>query len=567
MEYGGGAGSIIYNGEVYNYLELREELVAAGVAFGTRTDTEVLLAGLHHWGPARALGRFNWMGAFAWLDRANARLVLASDAGSEKPLYYTLDGDQLAFASEIKTLLTLAGRRFQLDRDVVGQFVFQGLSDASTRTFFAGIHRIEPGTFAEIDLDARSPQLRVTPFQPPVFAGDPSSMPLPELIEQVRLTFIDAVRIRLRSDVPVGVLLSGGVDSSAIAAVSQSLVGHDAAPQLLSAVSDDPRFDESPYIAVMERHLKRRAHKIDLRMAPERLVGEISDANWYNDAPVASLSAVAHRKLMDRARELGLTVILSGQGADEILLGYRKFLGFYVQSLLMRGRVLQAAGVLAAFLANRSIVTEFNLGDAKRYLPLLRWFSREKAPGNAAGSVEGPWLAGWARRDLGLGTGSLADRQWLDLRSYSVPALCHYEDRMSMAASREIRLPFLDPRLIDLLMRAPASYKLRNGWTKYALRAAMATFLPPEIRWRKDKKGFSNPEGEWLKRELSAPVKEAFAPDSLMSRAGILQSEALLERYERYRAQPPDSGLIWYREIFAPFSLELWMRRYAAWIA
>jgi asparagine synthase (glutamine-hydrolysing) len=137
---------------------------------------------------------------------------------------------------------------------------------------------------------------------------------------------------------------------------------------------------------------------------------------------------------------------------------------------------------------------------------------------------------------------------------------------MSMAMSREIRLPFLDSRLVDLLIRAPDDFKLRNGWTKYSFRKAMETLLPPEIARRKDKRGFSNPQGEWLKHELQGHVREAFSADSLICRKQIVNGEALLRRYARYCRQPVGGGTIWYREIFAPFSLELWMRRYESWI-
>jgi len=391
-------------------------------------------------------------------------------------------------------------------------------------------------------------------------------MPLPRFIEELRNTFIDAVRLRLRSDVPVGVLLSGGIDSSAIAAVSQSIAGHDNAPRLLSAVSGDPRFDESTHIAVVENHLAQRAHKVTLDMAPDKLLTELGEVIWYNDAPVAGLSALAHFKLMQRAKELGLTVILSGQGADEMLLGYRKFLGFYLQSLLRRGSWLTAAQTFGGFLFNGTLVAGSSLGDAMRYAPFLRRFARLRS-GEAEGSIEGPWLRGWNAQDIGLGTGSLADRQLADFRHYSVPSLCHYEDRMSMAHGREIRLPFLDSRLIDMLLRAPDSYKLRRGWTKYCFREAMRPLLPAATAWRKDKRGFSNPEGEWLKKELAPAVRAAFASDSFISSKGLVDSPALLRKYARYREQPPGSGTIWYREIFAPLSLELWMRRYQEWIA
>jgi asparagine synthase (glutamine-hydrolysing) len=333
----------------------------------------------------------------------------------------------------------------------------------------------------------------------------------------------------------------------------------------LSAVSDDARFDETQHINAMERHLKQAAQKVVIHTSAATLVDDLTTLNWINDQPVAGLSALGHYRLMECARERGLKVIMSGQGADEIFLGYRKYLGFYLQSLMRQGRYFAAMGVLAGFAANRTVVNQIDLRDAKRYVPLLRKF-RESAYKDSESGLDGAWLRGWSPVSVGLGLGSLADRQLFDIRELSVPSLCHYEDRMSMAVGREIRLPFLDSRLIDLMLRTPDDYKLRRGWTKYCLREAMRPFLPAEIAWRKDKKGFSNPQGEWLKRELRQPVRDAFGTDSLLSRKGIMDSGALLRKYSRYCQQAPERGSIWYREIFAPFSLELWMRRYAEWI-
>ncbi len=555
MTYGDELSSVVFNGELYNYLELREELRGEGEAFATQSDTEVLLAALHVWGPARALPKFNWMGAFAWFDGRNRRLTLARDAGSEKPLYYFRDSRQFIFASEIKTLLTLAQRKFQLERDVVGRFIHQGLSDTTTQTMFREITQLAASSYLQLDLEHRQ-KLDPVRYAPPGYAGDAASLALPDCVEEVRRLFVDSVRVRLRSDVPVGVLLSGGIDSSSIAAAAHHLLGDLGAPQLLSAVSDDARFDETVHINAMERHLKQDALKIVLRTSAESLVDDVSSLNWINDQPVSGLSALGHYRLMECAKQHGLKVIMSGQGADELFLGYRKYLGFYLQSLLRQRRYLQAARVFSRFASNRTVLSQFDLGDAKRYLP----WAREET------HMDGEWLRGWNPASLGLGVGSVADRQGADIRELSVPALCHYEDRMSMAMGREIRLPFLDSRLIDLMLRTPDDYKLRDGWTKYCLREAMRKFLPPEIAWRKDKKGFSNPQGEWLKRELRRPVREAFGVDGLLSRMGILDSGALVRKFDRYCDQPAGSGSIWYREIFAPFSLELWMRRYNEWI-
>jgi asparagine synthase (glutamine-hydrolysing) len=565
MSYRDGQGSIVYNGELYNYLELREELRREGEDFSTQSDTEVLLSALHRWGPERALSKFNWMGAFAWFDRRNHSLTLARDAGSEKPLYYFAGSQQLIFASEIKTLLTLAGRKFQLDRDVVGRFIHQGLCDVSTRTIFREITQLAASSYLRLDLASARPTMSPIRYSPPPYPGDAATLSLPDCIEEVRRLFIDSVRVRLRSDVPVAVLLSGGVDSSSIAAVAHHLRGDLGAPQLLSSVSGDARFDETLHINAMERHLRQDAQKIVLRASAATVVEDLSMLNWINDQPVSGLSALGHFRLMECAKERGLKVIMSGQGADEIFLGYRKYLGFYLQSLIRRGRYFKAVGVLTGFAANRTVVNQIDLRDAKRYVPLLRRLGASRS-GDSEADLDAEWLRGWVPVPVGLGAGSLSDRQMTDIRELSVPALCHYEDRMSMAMSREIRLPFLDSRLIDLMLRAPDEYKLRKGWTKYCLREAMQSFLPRQIAWRKDKQGFSNPQGEWLKHELKQPIANAFGAEGLLSKKGIMDSPALLRKYRRYCGQGPRGGSIWYREIFAPFSLEIWMRRYAAWI-
>jgi asparagine synthase (glutamine-hydrolysing) len=565
MDYRGGQGSIVYNGELYNYLELREELRQEGELFSTQSDTEVLLSALHRWGPARALSKFNWMGTFAWFDQRNRCLTLARDAGSEKPLYYFSDSQRFIFASEIKTLLTLANRKFQLERDVVGRFIHQGLGDTSTKTIFKDITQLAGSTFIQLDLESAQPKINPVRYLPPAYTDNLANISLQDCIEEVRRLFIDSVRLRLRSDVPVGVLLSGGVDSSSIAAVARHLRGDLAPLQLLSVVSDDSRFDETQHINAMEAHLKQDAQKVVLHTSAGTIAEDLSTLNWINDEPVAALSVLGHYRLMECAKQRGLKVIMSGQGADEIFLGYRKYLGFYLQELIRRGRYFKATGVLAGFVRNRTIVTQFDLGDAKRYLPLLRRFSASRF-NDSESSLDGAWLRGWSPASLGLGTGHLADRQMSDIREFSVPSLCHYEDRMSMSMGREIRLPFLDSRLIDLMLRTPDEFKLRNGWTKYCLREAMRPFLPARIAWRKDKMGFSSPQGEWLKRELKESVTDAFSGDSFLSKKGVLDSEALLSKYRRYCRQAPASGSIWYREIFAPFSLELWMRRYAEWI-
>ena len=547
---------LVYNGEIYNYLELRSELERAGVVFRTRTDTEVVLAALRHWGAEAASQRFNGMWALAWLDRSGRRLVLSRDRAGEKPLYYTHADGALFFASEIKTLLSLTGRRYAVNATVVARYLGQSLVDATDETFFEGIRKLPPACVATVPLAQDRPlDVRPRPYWQGRVAGDVA--PFPRFVEELASTFLDAVDIRLRSDVPVGVLLSGGLDSSCIAAAMHELAGPDGDVNLLSAVSDDARYDESPFIDAMATHLGRPVQKVRLDLWPEQVLPLLETLCWYNDEPVASFGNLAHYQLMQRAKEHGITVILSGQGADELLCGYRKYLGFYLQSLVRARRYVEAGRVAAGFLRNGTVLTQFTLAEASRYLP--RVVARRND------GILGPRLRGTPALGVGLGEGSLQDRQWLDFTRFSIPLLTHTEDRMSMSHGREIRLPFLDVRLMDQLLPAPADYKLRDGWTKYALRKAFAGRLPPSVVWRKDKQGFVNPQVEWLRDRLRPAVLEAFGPESLIFQHGLVDRRALLELYDRY-CRPHGSG-IFFLQIFSPLALEVWMRRYQAYLS
>ena len=554
---------ITYNGELYNYLELRDELRAEGVRFRTATDTEVICAALRHWGVERALTRFNGMWAFAWLDERERRLVVARDRAGEKPLYLRVDGDDLTFASELKGLLAMVGGRFALDLEVARDFLQQTVIDASSRTMLQGVSSLPGGSFMTIDLSA--PQLqpvtreywrpKTDMAEPPVF----DERSVTRLAAEVRDLFHDSVRLRLRSDVPVGLLLSGGLDSSAIASAVHRLHGSDGDVAMLAAVSSDARFDESPYVDIVARHLRREVHKVNVDLQPDEAFDLLERVTWHNDEPIGSFTSVAHFRLMERAKELGVTVVLSGQGADELLCGYKKYMGFYVQRLIRQGRLFAAANMVLSSLVQGTVMRQFNLQEARRYLPFAQ--EREEA------SVLGPAIAHLPDHPMGMAEGmTIQERQALDLTSLSVPSLNHYEDRMSMAHGREIRLPFLDERLMDLLLPLPPEFKLSGGWTKYIFRKAMEDELPREIAWRKDKQGFSLPQSVWLRGPLRPRVLELFAEDALVFRHGLLARDKLLAKYERFANETESRGSVWYQEIFNAISMEVWLRRFAEYI-
>jgi asparagine synthase (glutamine-hydrolysing) len=553
-----GKQVITYNGEVYNYREIQRELEALGARFATRCDTEVVLKALQTWG-VDAFRRFNGMWAIAWLNLETQTLVLSRDRFGVKPLYMWHDDarGRLSFASEIKALLTSSETKFRINTTVVSRYLNQFLLNAQEETFFTGITALPAGHYAVVDV-SRGASLRpsIHAFwrvgELPPFQGSTEAF-----IDHLRELFHDAVSLRLRSDVPVGVLASGGLDSSSIAAaVHRSLGGNGHGNlNLIAAVSQDGEFSEEPYIDALSAHLGTPVQKVSLDLQPNTLFELLDTVIWQNDQPVSGFSTVAHYLLMKRARELGITVLLSGQGGDEVLGGYRKYVGFYLQDLARQFRWHSAVRMLAAFSLRRSILPQVSIREARRYVLGTRFKSRVHRTDGAAFI------------NLGLGRGDLTARQVLDLTRLTVPSLVHYEDRMSMAFGREIRLPFLDFRVVDALMTRPPDLKLRDGWTKWIFRKAMEPELPSAIAWRRDKQGFLNPQRRWLKQDLAPRLRDLFKGRLLSAELGLIDQAGLQGLYDRYTRESVESGTIHDREIFGPLALETWLRRYEPYLA
>lgn len=549
---------LVYNGELYNYLELREELEKKGCVFKSDSDTEVLLQSLIRWGE-QAFDRFNGMWALALLNLEKRCLILSRDRFGEKPLYYYGHGDTFYFASEIKAICKASQECFEVNKTVAGRFLGQSLLEAQDETFFKGIKQVPAASYLVVNVLGDYPVKGDSPkyywSYPEAKSREYNSV---ELIENIRDVFIDSVRIRLRSDVPVGVLLSGGIDSSAITSAMHQL-NSGGQVNILSAVSDDADYDEQPFIDAMARYLNRSVHKIKLEPSPQEAFARLEKAIWVNDEPIGSFSAVAHMMLMEKARDLGITVILSGQGGDELLCGYLKYHGFYLRSLLMKRQFFDLMKVVCGVLKPpMSYLSDFRLSDAKRYLPAFIQPRPDKIFGPALQEVD--WKV-----DIGHGSDPLQKRQALDMERFSVPALTHYEDRMSMLFAREIRLPFLDYRLAELLLPLEPEWKLHGGWTKWVFRQAMTGMLPPNIVWRRDKKGFSNPLVKWLKNEWRENIEELLASRMITEELGLINKTELKKLYLSYcEGRNP-----WLSEkdIFNPVGLEIWARQYRSYLS
>jgi len=557
MSHDGGATWISFNGEIYNYLELRSELQARGHIFSTSTDTEVALVAIQEWGFEQALNRFNGMWAFAWLDTARGLLRIARDRFGVKPCYLLRSPRRLMFASEIKTLLATSGERHAVDRVAVSAYLDQLQVDFDNRTFFEGIHKVPPAHFVQVDLRSSNLELSITRYWSLLPRVSALPTRLDDAVDAVQSLLDDAVRLRLRSDVPVGILLSGGLDSSAIAgAVHAAQSGREVV--LLGAVSDDPAVDESAFMRRVARHLGQRLLEVRLELDRRSLLELIRRVTWQNDEPVGAFSCVAQYLLMQQARATGVTVLLSGQGADEAFCGYLKYLAFYVQDCIRRGRYAQTLRTLAAHLHRGTVLREFSVAAARRYFPA--------AMRSAAHSLRGPALTEPPQLDLTLARGvDVNQRQVLDFERYSVPAITHWEDRNSMAFSKEIRNPFLDYRLVQLGVALPMEFKVRHGWTKYVLRRAAESRIPSEICWRRDKKGFTTPDANWLRRELRPAVEHITNGEARSVRAGLIDPAALARRYKGLLASRGPS--LTSREVFQCLSLESWLESFEPYLS
>lgn len=541
---------LTYNGEIYNFPDLKGQLTLK--QYETDTDTEVLLEAIEELGIGAALNACNGMWALAWYDSLSNKIFLARDRVGIKPLYYHFASDgSIYFASEVKAILAASPEKFALNYKVVSEFVNQSLQDNTNESFFRGIYSLPAGCYAEIDLGSDELELNISRYWD---INNPSVNPTGhDNVAEFRDLFDDAVKIRMRSDVPVGVTLSGGLDSSAISIVMKNSLSTEQTLNILSAVSPGSKQDETEFIDIMGQHLQSEVNKVELGWGPEEAIELMKQATWHNDSPLGSFSNVAHYLLMKKARDLGVTVILSGQGADELLCGYKKYLGFFLQSLIRRGAFIRFVLTATSFLINRTILTQFNLQESKRYLP--KFLVRNEI------DIRGPKLKDFEPAVLSLKKGqSMQERQKADITSFSVPFLTHYEDRMSMAWSREIRLPFLDYRIIEFLSDLPVSSKLKFGWTKYILRQAFSERLPKSIVWRRDKQGFVNPQESWLKNELRPEILEMFGSEALVFKLGLIDRESFLKKYKQFCAQHDNQGKVWYRDIFNPFALEIWLQ-------
>lgn len=554
-----GRHSLVFNGEIFNYIELRDELRSLGYTFTSSGDTEVLLHAYRHWG-AECLPRLNGMWAFLIYDRERRTVFGSRDRFGIKPLYFYHSEQYVLFASEIKAIRISDLYACEVNWHIAARFLLESRLDEGYESFYAGISQVPPGTAFELDLEGRLRQWRYWSME------QISHIEVTNPVEAFREVFDDSVRLRMRSDVPVGVCLSGGLDSSSIACAAARLKSSSKsqADEPLRAFSFmSPEYDESAFIEDTVRQAHAQLNRLETD--PLQLWNTISRVLWFHDEPVHSMTALVGFELMRLAASKGIRVVLNGQGADETLAGYFIFFPEYWETLLGMGKVTEAWRQTRSYAATHG-ANQWNLllsasvrmlcrklHHIGPYHDLARWRHHRRIRNN-------PWYTRELSRSLqpeeldGM-DGSLDAVLRQAVGNFPLPLYLRIEDRNSMAHSVEARLPFLDYRLVSLIFNLPAQWKLRGPWNKFLLREAMRSQIPESVRTRSDKMGFPVPAKHWFTDVLYEPMRDILTSQKVKDR-GIYNVGAIVTDLEKHRKGTINVA----GKLFHVAQFELWAR-------
>ena len=552
-----GRVTLIQNGEIYNYVELRDQLRRLGHVFRSDGDSEVILRAYLEWGAA-CVERFVGMWAFALYDANDRSLLLSRDRLGIKPIYLHQTPGRLVFASEIKAIvafLRAIGEPVRMNPASMATYVATGLVDGLQDTFFEGITRFPPAS--TLVLRAGGQQQR-TYWDLPASAGalraslnGTRQTPWPAL----RDSLDEAVRVHLRSDVPLGVCLSGGLDSSAIVGLASR---HEQRVKTFTIYFEDgPDFDERAHAHQVIGRFDADAAERCVRA--DQFVDELRRIVWHLDEPSLALGVYPQWHVMSLARDRGVKVVLDGQGGDEVFAGYTNYAPQHLYGLL---------GAAPARFPVETVALGLNQGwRAARSAAASAVAMRLRAPNTPAveDKVDAALLVPELRQLADVShdewrlwprvfDGWLSNVLYWELTRTRLPALLRYEDRLSMAFSIESRVPFLDHRLVELAFALPDWVKRSGGWSKYGMRRALDGLLPKSVVWRKDKKGFPTPVGRWLRDKRGRAALDLLRDSSRRSRNLLAQPAIDTFVAEHVAGRADRSWQLW-----RALSVELWL--------
>lgn len=532
---------IVFNGEIFNYVEIREELLKKGHKFNTNSDTEVVINSYKEWGED-CLHKFNGMWVFALWDKQEKSLFCSRDRYGIKPFYYYQDEQRLILGSEIKQILK-CGIDKTVNDDIIYDYLVFNFIDHTEQTFFKHINRLQAGH----KLTIKNGQFKISRwYELPV---DNYMTDSKNLYGDFYSLLYDSVRLRLRSDVEVGSCLSGGLDSSAIVCIMHEILHNEGKPEnqkTYTAVFDDPAIDERPFV----EEVIKQTNSTKYYLFPDinEFKNDLDKLTYHQDEPYTGATVFAQWCVFKKIHETGIKVVLDGQGSDEILLGYFSFFPFHLKRSLLNPFRFVSEYVNGISTTNLGInkftqnFIYFNTGSV-RYRHVIK---------NSRQFVNESFISSHSRRDVFnqmIATSSLQSNRLSNLWNISIPSLLRYEDKNSMAFSVEARIPFLDHRLVEYIFSIPLDKLIHKGWTKHVLRESLKGKIPEDIRMRKGKLAFSVPQKQWLK-ELSGYITDTFNDDFRSGK--FIDRDKILSLLK--------SGDFNDKVIYRAFALEKWMK-------
>jgi asparagine synthase (glutamine-hydrolysing) len=554
-----GSSWITYNGEIFNHPELRSELEQRGHRLRGHCDTEVLLQTFDKWGPD-CLDRLNGMFAFALWDRRRGQLHLVRDRFGIEPLYYLRRGGSLAFASEPGALLALNWVRSEPDERAVADFLVHSRTESFDWTFFKGIGALPAGHSLTINLGEAEPAAPQCWWHMDM-TGPSQAYSDDEAQEQTRALLASSVKLRLRSDVPLGFGLSGGLDSTSVLCLAEPDL--DPADRQAFSIAYNGAFDEDETHHIDTAAAAAGVHSYRVAPTHADFLDDLEGFVRLQGEPVNAASKYAEYKVFELARQNGVHVAIGGHGADEILAGNTYFVATHLAGLVERGRPLEAWHELRSFnRINGAPMLSYALAGAAAtagHRTMIRWANRFDAARNV------DWVSGRLHRMAK----TLAEpvvpshpdrlnRRLLEVfKASGLPAHLRYVDRNSMAVSVEARAPFLDHRLVSLAFSLPPHQKIRHGRTKYVLREAMKGTIPESVRCRGDERGAAVPMADWFRRALEPQLRSTFMSAQLRDR-GWIKPDRLVDLLDRHC----DGKVNAVRPLWRAWMLELWCRQH-----
>jgi asparagine synthase (glutamine-hydrolysing) len=519
---------ITFNGEIYNYIELRDELLSLGHHFASSSDTEVILVAYQQWGVG-AFTKFNGMWAFAINDLRKKEIIFCRDHFGIKPLYLLETKNFFLAGSEIKQFMDADDFVPKLNKKVALNFLIHGWLNYSDETFFEEVNELGAGHYMKYNLQTHDRE--TVQWYDITKSSRPIKDTYSEAVDKVRELFVDSVRLRMRSDVPVGSCLSGGIDSSSIVSIIKSQNFNHSNFETITSCFNYPKYDEQTYSDAIAEQTGFVNRKIYAELDQLLIDDDINRMIYHQDQPFGGGSHYSEFCVFKDAHFQNLKVMQSGQGSDEFLCGYDEFFYVYVIELMKSLKFTRIISLLKQQADHRGTSLKHEIISfikAKYFHSFVKGMKK----------VLGMKNFGWLSKDWQIkARESRKNFERLSIRGLSMtqilqsslPYQLHSEDRNSMMFSVESRLPFLDFRLVEYCIGLPSNYKIRGGWTKAVLRDAI-TELPEKIRNRKHKMGFMFPDAEWMQANPSLIRNEL---EKAIEETKIFDKH-LLQRFDRF---------------------------------